>query len=174
MNRILVNNIFRFVFLVLLQGLILINVNFLDGFSHSLPYIYIFFILMLPFRTSPSIVLLVSFLIGLAVDLFYSTPGVHASASVVVAFLREYLIRTLAPRDYYEPTDRPTIHSMGIMWYLQYSIILVVIHHAWLFSLDSIGAFDFWTIVKKTFFSSIFTFILLVIAQFLTTKKRST
>ncbi len=168
MSRTLFANIIRFIFLVLLQGLILFNVQLFDG--NSLPYLYIYFILMLPIRMSPIVVLILSFAMGLAIDTFYNTPGVHASASLVIGFLRYYLIRTLAPRDSYDAMDRPTIYSMGLNWYLRYAILLVIIHHGWLFVLDSIGSFNLWIIIKKTVLSSIFTFILLVITQYMFSK----
>jgi len=168
MNRTLLPNIFRFIILVLLQGLILFNVNLFGG--NSIPYFYIFFILMLPLRSAPILVLVLSFIMGLAIDSFYNTPGMHASASVIIGFLRYYLIRTLAPRDSYDLLDRPTIYSMGLGWYLRYALILVVIHHSWLFILDSLGAFNLWSIIKKTVLSSLFTFVLLIIAQYLFSK----
>jgi len=168
MNSTLFSNIARFVFLVLLQGLVLLNVQLFDGLSQ--PYFYIYFILMLPLRSSPVLVLVLSFVMGLSIDIFYNTPGFHASASILIGFLRHYLIRTLAPRDSYDLLDRPTIYSMGLSWYLRYAIILVVIHHLWLLSIDAMGAFNLWLVIKKTILSSIFTFILLVIAQYLFSK----
>ncbi|MFT4660078.1 MAG: hypothetical protein ACI8XB_000335 [Patiriisocius sp.] len=168
MTRTLFKNIIRFVSLVLIQGLILYNVNLFNGLS--VPFFYIYFILMLPLRSSPVLVLVLSFAMGLAIDSFYNTPGIHASASIVIGFMRYFLIRTLAPRDSYDLLDRPTIYSMGLSWYLRYAIILAVIHHAWFFILDGIGAFDLWMIIKRTFLSSIFTFTLLIIAQYLFSK----
>ena len=168
MSKTLFANIIRFIFLVLLQGLILFNVQLFDG--NSLPYLYIYFILMLPIRMSPIIVLILSFVMGITIDMFYNTPGVHASASLVIGFLRHFLIQTLAPRDSYDAMDKPTIYSMGLGWYMRYAITLVIIHHGWLFMLDSLGAFNLWIMIKKTILSSIFTIILLVITQYMFSK----
>lgn len=168
MDRTLFANIARFISLVLLQGLILTNVNLFSG--NMLPYFYIYFILMLPLRSPPVLVLILSFVMGTSIDIFYNTVGMHASASLVIGFLRYFLIRTLAPRDSYDLLDRPTIYSMGLGWYLRYAIILVVIHHLWLLSLDAMGAFNLLDVLKKTILSSIFTFVLLVIAQYLFSK----
>jgi len=168
MNSPIFANIARFISLVLLQGLILTNVNLFNG--NMLPYFYIYFILMLPLRSSPVLVLILSFAMGICIDIFYNTVGMHASASLVIGFLRYFLIRTLAPRDSYDLLDRPTIYSMGLGWYLRYAIILVVIHHLWLLSVDAMGAYNLLTVLKKTVLSSIFTFVLLVIAQYLFSK----
>lgn len=165
MNSDLINNIIRFVVLVLVQGLILINVDLFQG--NAIAFLYIYFILMLPLKASPLGVMLSSFFIGLAIDMFYSTAGIHASAALLAGFLRYYLISAIAPRDSYDTLDKPTIYSLGLAWFLQYSLILIFVHQLWLFSIDSIGAFDFGNVLKKTVLSTLFTFVLVVIVQYL-------
>src|ERR1700740_3688647 len=92
-------NIIRFVLLLLLQTLIIKNIPF--G-SYFVPMPYIMFLLMLPFETMPLLVLLLSFAVGISVDIFYDTQGIHASSCVVLGFVRFYFLRLLAPREGYE------------------------------------------------------------------------
>lgn len=84
MNRLVVTNIFRFIALVLIQVLIMNKVNFY-GFLN--PYIYILFILLLPFETPGWLLLVLSFSMGLTVDLFSGTLGLHAASSVFAGFM---------------------------------------------------------------------------------------
>ncbi|MBL4668206.1 MAG: rod shape-determining protein MreD [Flavobacteriales bacterium] len=80
-----------FILLVLFQGLILNNVEF--G-GYVVPFLYVFFILSLPFETPNWIVLLLGFALGVAIDSFTSTLGMHTSATVFMAFCRAYLLKT--------------------------------------------------------------------------------
>jgi rod shape-determining protein MreD len=70
----IVSNTFRFLFLALLQVVVLNNVGLFNLFN---PYLYILFIILLPFETAPFFVLLFSFLLGLSIDTFSSTDGMH-------------------------------------------------------------------------------------------------
>jgi len=67
MNSKLVSNIARFVILIFLQVLILNNINFLGYIN---PYLYVLFILLYPFAGNQSLFLILSFLLGLSIDIF--------------------------------------------------------------------------------------------------------
>lgn len=71
------------VVLVLLQVLLLNNIQF-SGYIN--PYMYVLFILLLPFETPRYLLLLLGFFLGLLVDIFSNTPGFHASATTFLAF----------------------------------------------------------------------------------------
>ena len=71
---IITRNIFRFVVVVLFQVLVMDNVM-LNGYM--VPYVYLLFILLMPFETPRWIVLISGFLLGLGIDLFEHTPGMH-------------------------------------------------------------------------------------------------
>lgn len=68
-----------FVSLVLVQVLILNNIQF-SGFVN--PYVYVLFILLLPFTIPGYLLLGLSFLMGISIDIFSNTLGLHAAASV--------------------------------------------------------------------------------------------
>ena len=79
MIRIYIRNILRFFTVILLQVLLLDNVQ-LGGYLS--PYFYVIFIILLPFESPKWLLLCLAFLLGLSVDLFNGTPGMHAAASV--------------------------------------------------------------------------------------------
>ena len=66
MNQILKNTL-RFVILVFIQVAILNNIQ-ISGFIN--PYVYVLFILLLPFETPNWVLLVLSFFLGLSVDIF--------------------------------------------------------------------------------------------------------
>ena len=72
-----------FILLLLIQLLVLNNIN-LGGYIN--PYVYLLFILLLPYGTPRWVLLLVGFFTGLVVDYFSNTLGLHASATLILAF----------------------------------------------------------------------------------------
>ena len=127
------NNLKRFLFLILLQVIVLNHVQW-SGFVN--PYIYILFILMLPMETPKWAVLLMGFATGLIIDMFGNTSGLHAAAATLLAFARPGVLKLIAPRDGYEPETTFTPQKLGINWFLAYVIILTVIHHFFYFYLE--------------------------------------
>jgi uncharacterized membrane protein len=109
------------------------------------PSLYFLFILWLPFVVSPRWLLVIGFMTGLTLDYFTQTPGLHAAACVLIAYVRPFLIAVLTPRDsgdfnYREPSPQ------SLLWapYFIYVLILTLLHHAWLVMLEwmSFGSFS--------------------------------
>ena len=121
-----------FVVSVLLQ--VLIFNNFLIG-NLIAPFIYILFIVLLPFNTPRSLLLFLSLGLGFTVDIFTNTPGVHASASLLIGFLRPGILEVLTSRETLESVPSPRVKTMGFNWFATYVTVLVVIHHLFLFYL---------------------------------------
>ena len=168
MIKILTRNITRFIILVLLQIFIFNNIQ-LSGYIN--PYFYILFILLLPFETPGWIMLFLSFLLGFSIDIFSQTLGIHASASVFMAFCRPSVLRMIAPRDSYEPGTFPRIYFYGFSWFFKYTSILVFIHHMFLFYIEVFTISDFFLTLLRVILSSTFTITLIVISQYFIYKK---
>lgn len=162
MIRDVLNYLFVFILLVLTQVVILNNIE-LGGYIN--PYIYVLFILALPFETNENLTLLLAFLMGLFIDIFSSTMGFHTSATVFMAFSRKYVLKLIRPRDGYEFGITPNLQNMGLSWYLAYSVILVVLHHLFLFYIESFHFSQFFSTFGRVIVSSIFTLILIFIVQ---------
>lgn len=160
MNKFLVSNITRFVILVLVQVLILNNINFL-GFIN--PYLYVFFILLLPLNLTHYKVIFFSFLIGLTIDLFEDSGGINAAASVLIGFLRPSFLRFSFGISYEHQTVK--FNQTPFAQRFTYISLLVVIHHLVLFSLEIFNLSYIILILKKTLFSSIFTILLILIVS---------
>ncbi len=164
MIELLGKNILRFIVLIIFQVLILNNVQ-LGGFIN--PYLYVFFILMLPLETPGWLLLFLSFLMGLSIDMFSNTAGMHAAACTFMAFCRPYLLRMLAPREGFERASNPTIQKFGISWFLTYAGILILIHHFTLFYLEIFRLSSFFSTLLRVILSGGFTLALVVATQFL-------
>ncbi len=158
------SNFGRFVFFILLQALILNNIR-LGGYLN--PYAYIFILLALPLEFPRWANLLVGALVGLTLDLFTRTPGMHTTAWIFLGYIKPVLLRLLAPREGYEFGTTPTIKDLGITWYLTYAGILTFLHHIFLFMVEAFSFDLFWFTLSKALLSSLLTLLLLVIFQFL-------
>ena len=139
MLQTIIQNIIRFIVLVLVQVLVLNHIQFL-GFIN--PYIYILFILSLPVKTDRWIILLLSFVLGITVDSFADTLGLHAFACVLTGFLRDPLIKLLSATEE-NPGATPSFTSFGASMYVKYVVMLTLVHHMTIFFLDAFSFTNF-------------------------------
>jgi len=164
MNRNIWINIVRFIVLFLLQVLILNNIQ-LSGYIN--PYLYVLFILMLPFQTPRWALLISAFFMGLSIDMFTHTPGLHAAASTFMAFSRPGLINMLSSNKEIEPGSNPDIRVFGFAWFMAYASILVFLHHLVLFYLEVFRFSDFFMTMSRVLISSVVTIFLILLIQLL-------
>jgi len=166
MNSIISLNISRFLLLVLVQVIVLNNINFLGYIN---PYPYILFILLYPINNNRALFIFLSFMLGLTIDLFSDSGGVHAAASVTLAYIRPVFLKSSFGTMYEHQTIK--ISSAEIGQRLTYFSIATLIHHIILFSFEVFSASKILLIIKKSLFSSIFTIILCLIITILFSRK---
>ncbi|MES2763315.1 MAG: rod shape-determining protein MreD [Bacteroidota bacterium] len=150
--------------LILLQVLIVQNIR-LGSFVILFPYVL--FILLLPFETPKLTVLLCAFFTGLTIDMFYDTAGMHAAACTLIGFLRYYILKLLSPREGYEPGHTPNVDSMGPVWFITYSALIIFIHHLFFFYLEIFRFSEFFRTFLRVILSTIGTFCFVYVVQFL-------
>ncbi len=126
--------IVRFVALVLLQVLVINHIR-LGGYVH--PYVYLIFIMLLPFNTPQWQLLLLGFVLGLTIDLFTGTLGLHAGATTLMAFCRPSIIKLVSGNQKFENVQEPNLGQLGGAWFFRYAICMVLVHHLSLFVLES-------------------------------------
>ncbi len=167
----IIKHIMRFILLVAAQGLILKNVEpgpFIN------PFLYVLFLMQLPFETPPWLVLIISFILGFFIDMFYGTMGMHMAACTFIGFARPRILKLMSPRDGYEFGSQPTIQDMGRPWFLTYAIIIILIHHFLLFYLEMFSFNYFFSTFFRVIVSSATTLVLVVVTQFLFYRTRQT
>jgi rod shape-determining protein MreD len=155
--------------LVLVQVLIVKNIE-LGRFIN--PFIYVLFLIILPFETPKWALLFIAFALGITVDMFYDTAGLHAAACVMMAYIRPGVLKLFSPRDGYESGTQPTIQYLGIPWFLSYAGILVLAHHTILFFLEIFRFSEFFSTFLRVLISSVCTMILIVVIQYLFNRKK--
>ncbi len=169
MNSPVLKNIIRFALLVLIQVFLLNKIQF-SGYIN--PYFYVLFILSLPFGIRKWFLLVLGFLLGISIDYFSGTLGIHAAATVFMAFCRPGIIRLLSVKDDLEPDIEPSIRNFGFLWYFTYSGSLVFLHHLVLFYLEIFRFSEFFSTFLMVILSSIFSLVFILIAQYLFYRKK--
>lgn len=157
----------RFLALTALQVLLLNNIQ-LSGFIN--PYIYLLFIMLLPVKFSKGFSLVLAFVSGFAIDIFTNTAGMHAAATVLMAFMRPAVLRIFSPRDGYEAESVPSMSRMGFNWFAVYASVLIVIHHVTLFFIEAFTFSSFFLTLTRALLSGAASLLIILIAQFLTGK----
>lgn len=166
MNNSIFTHTFRFILLVLLQVLLFNNINFLGYIN---PYIYLIFIALFPVKNNRAIIIFLSFLIGLSVDIFSDTGGIHAAACVFVAYIRPVILKFSFGMIYEHQTIKFNTVEFGEK--LTYISILTVIHHFVLFYLEVFSISKIALILQKTLYSSIFTILLIILITIIFSKR---
>ncbi|MCY1722411.1 rod shape-determining protein MreD [Prolixibacteraceae bacterium Z1-6] len=163
MGRVLIKYAILFLVLVLVQVLFLNQVQF-SGFAN--PYIYILFVMLLPVSSPKSVVLISAFLLGLSVDIFSNTLGMHAVATVFIAYLRPLIIRGITNREE-DMSDYPGLKQNGIGWFFYYTTLMVVLHHLVLFFIEVYTFTNFLETLYRILLSSVFSIFVIVLSQFI-------
>lgn len=171
--NLIVKNIVRLIVILLIQLFILNNIPPLHQFI--VPYLYFVFLLWLPFRITRITLLFIGLLLGLLVDMFYKTPGLHAAASVLIAFIRPFIIGLLLPKETTEwGNEEPSRYTMGPMPYTTYIIMLTLLHHFYLVFLEWMQFGNFFYFLGKVIATSMVSLLLILIADlFLARKSRA-
>ena len=160
MYNTLIRNILRFIVLLIVQVLVFDNLGF-GTYIH--PYIYVLFVLLLPFDTPKWQLLIDGFLVGIAVDLFNGTPGLNAGATVFMAFMRPYIIGITARKSDIEDKNAPTVTEMGLQWFAIYALLLILLHNLVLFWLEAFSIKLLGLILAETLLSAPVTLLLIII-----------
>jgi rod shape-determining protein MreD len=164
MIRTLLINLLRFVVLVFLQVFLLKNMSLYDL---ATPYPYILFVLLLPFETPNLVLYILAFILGITIDAFYDTPGLHAASCVLLAFVRILFISITVQKEGFDNEPEPTLGIMGFRWFFMYALILTLIHHFFLFNLEVFRVSELQYTLSRFLLSSLFTVFLMLISGLL-------
>ncbi len=169
MSRTILVNLLRFLILVFLQVFLLKNITL---YNLSTPYLYIMFILLLPFEIPNVLLFALSFILGLTIDSFYDTPGLHAASCVLLALVRILFISITVQKDGFDNEPEPTLNVMGLRWFFTYALILTLAHHFFLFNLEVFRISEMPYTLSRFVLSSIFTVFLMLLSGFLFYRKK--
>ncbi|AFU69071.1 rod shape-determining protein MreD [Psychroflexus torquis ATCC 700755] len=160
-------NSIRFVLLILIQVLILDEFNV---FGYINPIIYQLLIILLPFNINSVQKLFLAFILGISMDIFEDSGGIHAAATLTIAYLRPLFLRNAFGLSYDYQTLK--FYDAPFRERFSYVSLMVLVHHTVLFSLEIFNVDHLLFFVEKTIYSSIFSILLIMITLNLIRKNR--
>lgn len=168
MNNDFFQNTVRFFLLILLQVIVFNNMYI---FGYINPYPYILFIILFPVNNNRYGLLLWSFLLGLMLDMFGDSGGIHTAACLVLAYFRHNLLRISFGLSYEYQTIK--IQYSPLKEQIIFIGLSVLVHHSVLFLLEAFSFKLLGSALLKVLFSGVFTLIfsVLIINLFKPSKK---
>jgi hypothetical protein len=169
--RLILLNIIRFVALIFLQISVVnqMNLGFLNPYVSLV--VYTSFLLTFPVNVSKYILLLIALILGLAVDMFQNTGGIHASACVFLAFVRPFLLTRLQSDSPIDDIKELNVYTEDLQKYIMYCLILSFVFFLWLFLLEEFSFGRIPLITLKAILSSIVSTALIILGQYLFIRK---
>lgn len=162
MNSNFILNIIRFFVLITLQVVVLNQINF-GGWIN--PYLYVLFIILYPINSNKFGFIAASFALGLLVDIFSDSGGVHATACLILAYFRPVFLRFAFGLSY----EYQTIRIADKLTVDRFTFIMtsILFHHIILFTLELYRLSLFFNIILHTIVSTLFTFLICIISIYL-------
>jgi len=162
-------NIVRWIVLLFVQIFLLRSLSF---YNLSTPFIYILFILVLPFRIPNLLLYLIAFGTGLTIDAFYDTLGVHTTACVALALVRILFISVSLNRDSIDEPE-PSLGNMGLKWFSIYAVLCILTHHLFVFFLEAFKLTELAYTLGRCLLSAVFTLFIVLLAEFIFHNRKS-
>lgn len=169
MKNLTLENILRFVVLILLQ-ILLLNYAYMGGYM--LPFLYILAVLMLPTRMGKVPMLLVAFVAGGLVDIFCNIPGFHTFSCTLLAFVRILFGNRMLTRGEPVDIDVPSIHSVPFQQFAGYLFVMTLVYSVVFFLLEAFSFGNFWWMLLSMLLSTLVTWVLMLVCQLLVPKKQ--
>lgn len=141
-------------------------------FNTAFCFLYVAFILLLPIETNTLVLMIIAFVLGFFIDIFYDSLGLHALSLVLVAYIRNYWLGTITPQGGYDAGEGPTLAVNGLQWFIVYTLPLVFIHHFVLFFTEAGGFGIFWFTMLKVITSLTFTMAVILFLQYFSFERR--
>jgi rod shape-determining protein MreD len=162
MNSAMLYNIARFILLLAAQIIIFNKFDFLGYIN---PFPYILFIILYPVNGNKYGLLAASFFLGLTMDLFCNSGGVHAAACLMLAYFRPSIFKFSFGLSY----EYQTVRLNDTLTPERFSFILlaVIIHHLTLFVLEVFTFEYLWDIILRTIVSTLFTILICILIIYL-------
>jgi len=153
---------------LMVQILILNRINLL---GYATPFFFIYIILILDTKKNPAVRMLWGFFMGLVVDVFSNTPGMHAASLTLLAFIQPALLGLFAHYDK-RILFEPAVENINTRQYVFYLILGTLIHHTAYFLLRNFSLYDFSHLLLEILLSTLLSVLLMVAFEYAFRVKR--
>ena len=134
--------------------------------SLGIVMMYILFLINLPTRTPRWVEMLIGVGVGMMMDIWHSSLGIHMAACVALTFVRPILL-TNAIQDIERIKDNLSIQNIGPAEYTKCAVLLTVLHHFIVLSLEMWSIHMWWMVLLQTLVSSAMTLCVILGYEYL-------
>lgn len=158
MNNPVIMNFVRFFLLLAAQIIVFNNIGLLGYIN---PFPYILFIILYPVNGNKPLLIISSFLLGITMDLFCNSGGVHATSCLILAYARPYIFKFAFGLSYEYKTVR--INDVLTPERFSFLLVAVIIHQLVLFILEVFQLSSLWNILLRTLLGTLFTLLMCIV-----------
>jgi rod shape-determining protein MreD len=158
MNSAVIMGFVRFFLLLAAQLIIFNNINL---FGYINPFPYILFVILFPVNGNKQLLIISSFLLGITMDLFSNSGGVHTTACLILAYARPSIFKFSFGVSYEYQTIK--INDSLTSERFSFLLVSVVIHHFTLFILEVFQLSFLWDILLRTIIGTLFTLLICIL-----------
>ncbi|MEM9895052.1 MAG: hypothetical protein AAF789_01670 [Bacteroidota bacterium] len=153
--------VLNFALMMLVQIPLLYDLHIGDS---AFSFFYVGFLLFLPTVLSRSYSMIIAFFCGLCIDTFSNTPGIHASACVLLMYVRDNWLFFIVDRS--DDLVSVNVNELGLLKSIYFLFPLIILHHVTIFIIENGGLTQFVNLLARIFYSSLFTWSMVCILNF--------
>jgi peptidoglycan biosynthesis protein MviN/MurJ (putative lipid II flippase) len=128
---------------------------------------------MLPVKTPSPVLLFSGLLTGMMLDAFMDTSGMHALATVALAYCRIFYLKYTLSKEQMETLKQPDIAGTSIQWFLVYAVLMTLLHHTILFFAEAFTFIEFISTLYRVLLSAFVTIVIIMAIHLLFYRVRS-
>lgn len=167
MSNIFIRNTMLFIAVLLLQLFVFNNISYL-GYVN--PMVYLLFVILTPYRENKIPFLFSSFLLGLLVDIFSNTGGIHAASTVFVAYLRAPILTFVFGKNFDFQEIKIKEHAFSKVF--MYVTMLTLLHHTLFYFFEIFNFNHLISTLAKISLASVFTILVCLLFIYLFSRNK--
>jgi rod shape-determining protein MreD len=157
----LLKGIIAFAVLLLVQVLVF---NHIHLFNCATPLLYVYMPMLFSRNNSRWVVLLLSFFMGMAIDVFQNTPGVAMATMTFIGLIQPLILGVFMQQDS-EADIVPSMRTLGVAKFSYYSFIITFLYCLVFFTLETFSFFNWLQWLETVGASTLLTYILILVLE---------
>lgn len=143
----------------------------MQGWIYFNPLAYIAFVILLPMNAKPVTVLMLGLLMGVFMDFFSGTAGLHTIVTLFTAYIRKFILMFTLGKESVEEGGMPSVKSLGAAKFMRYASLIAGIHCLLYFTVESLSWNYYFVVLLKTAVSGTVTLLSVWLVSLLFTSR---
>lgn len=131
---------------------------------------YLYMAVKLPVELPRPLQIFIGFIVGFILDMFSSTPGLHALACTTIMWMRLPLLHMYVVAEDIK-NGAPTLQKLGFETFMRYLISITIVYSLLLYLTEAFTLFNIVSFLCRVSLSVILTFIVLMAVEIASTRR---